>query len=80
MACFSHAASVALVAALCGLHVREAGALHPCGVFELHRDAPGAPFRVVSTGEQAPFLSARSATTKAWGVLQNSGEAVCAKW
>jgi len=50
VACFSHAASIALVAALAGTSLAEAGRFAPCGIFKLVKDEGAAKFTIEKFG------------------------------
>ena len=63
--CFSHAASVALVAALLKRSMRELK-FAACGVYELERIDDG-PWTLVSGGDTNPHVSETSPTTYPWG-------------
>uniref|UniRef100_A0A6S8XB10 Phosphoglycerate mutase-like protein n=1 Tax=Ditylum brightwellii TaxID=49249 RepID=A0A6S8XB10_9STRA len=63
--CFSHAASVALVAAFLKCSMREFK-FAPCGVYELKRRGDG-PWELVSNGEANAHVSENSPTTYPWG-------------
>jgi broad specificity phosphatase PhoE len=63
--CFSHAASVALVAALLKCSMRELK-FAACGVYELERNNDG-PWRMVKNGDSNPHVSETSLTTYPWG-------------
>ncbi len=67
IACFSHAASVALVAALTGCTVAEAGSFAPCGIFKLVREE-SAKLWVVEQhgGDNSPHCSQNSQMTYPW--------------
>lgn len=61
--CFTHAASLAFVAAL--LQCREledVGKFGPCGIFKLEQAVPGGPWCLVSRAESAPHVSEISKT------------------
>mmetsp|Transcript_15509 Transcript_15509/g.31376 ORF Transcript_15509/g.31376 Transcript_15509/m.31376 type:complete len:339 (-) Transcript_15509:132-1148(-) len=63
--CFSHAASVALVAAFLKCTMRELK-FAPCGVYELRRRGDG-PWEMVTDGESNPHVTENAATTYPWG-------------
>ena len=63
--CFSHAASVALVAALLKRSMRELK-FAACGVYELERIDDG-PWTLVSGGDTNPHVTETSPTTYPWG-------------
>lgn len=63
--CFSHAASVALVAAFLKCSMRELK-FAPCGVYELQRKGDG-PWEMVTNGMENPHVSENSAYTYPWG-------------
>ncbi|KAG8458327.1 hypothetical protein KFE25_005174 [Diacronema lutheri] len=70
--CFSHAASVALVALLSARGVREVGKFAPCGIFKLVGRAGGGPWRVeLHGGDNSGHVSANSPTTHAWGFAES---------
>lgn len=65
--CFSHAASVALVAALLKKSVAEVGKFHPCGIFHLRKPGQDRQWELISSGLNASYLSETHPGTKAWG-------------
>jgi transcription factor C subunit 7 len=67
IACFSHAASVALVAALTGCSVAEAGSFAPCGIFKLVRGESAKLWAVEQHGgDNSGHCSLNSQTTYPW--------------
>jgi len=67
IACFSHAASVALVAALTGCSVAEAGSFAPCGIFKLVRGESAKLWaRGAARGDNSGHCSLNSQTTYPW--------------
>eukprot|EP01082_Thalassiosira_pseudonana_P002226 g2065.t1 g2065 contig11:642599-643740(+) len=64
--CFSHAASVALVAALLKCSMRELK-FAPCGVYELQRVNSGKWTMVQSGESNEDYVSENSSTTYPWG-------------
>jgi transcription factor C subunit 7 len=70
VACFSHAASVALVGALTGCpSLTGAGTFAPCGIFKLVSDDGGATWAAELTGEDnsAHISSNGNGSTISWG-------------
>jgi broad specificity phosphatase PhoE len=68
VACYSHAAAVALVGILTGADTLEAaGRLAPCGIWHLQSDDGGATWNVISKGDENPHVSANDPSTKSWG-------------
>ena len=82
IACFSHAASVALVAALTCSSVAEAGKFAPCGIFKLVRDEAKAPWRVAQHGcDNSGHCGETTATTYPWSFSDSfASELVEARW
>jgi len=69
---FSHAASVALVAALTGEPLDRVGAFAPCGIFKVVAQGDG-PWRVELYGaDNTGHVSCNTPTTYPWG-FQHSG-------
>jgi broad specificity phosphatase PhoE len=66
VACFSHAASVALVAALLEVDLKEAGRFAPCGVFHLQSPGEGKPWELIQHGESNPHVSENHPSTYPW--------------
>jgi broad specificity phosphatase PhoE len=67
IACFSHAASVALVAALTCSSVAEAGRFAPCGIFKLVKDGTATSWRVEQHGgDNSSHCSQNTTTTFPW--------------
>lgn len=78
--CFSHAASVALVALLAQQGIREVGRFAPCGIFKLVGRAGGGAWRVeLHGGENGTHITTSSPTTYAWG-FADSRRAVEESW
>lgn len=68
VALFSHAASVALVAALTESAVCAAGTFAPCGIYCLATEDGGATWQLELTGDtNQPHVTRNSPTTYAWG-------------
>tara|TARA_B110001452_G_scaffold134110_1_gene111528 strand:- start:196 stop:942 length:747 start_codon:yes stop_codon:yes gene_type:complete len=69
VACFSHAASVALVAALTGCtELQAAGKFAPCGIFKLVNDGTSDAWTLEATGEDnTGHVKTNAATTFPWG-------------
>mmetsp|Transcript_10115 Transcript_10115/g.14314 ORF Transcript_10115/g.14314 Transcript_10115/m.14314 type:complete len:319 (-) Transcript_10115:2173-3129(-) len=63
--CFSHAASVALVAALLKCTLKDLK-FAPCGIFKLKRTGDG-PWELCINGISNPHVSENSTTTYPWG-------------
>jgi broad specificity phosphatase PhoE len=82
IACFSHAASVALVAALTSCSVAEVGKFAPCGIFKLVRDDADAPWRVAQHGcDNSAHCGQSAATTIPWSFSDSfAPELVQARW
>ena len=75
MAVVTHAASVALVAALaCTPSLAAAGKLAPCGLCELALPSDGGPATVVSRGDDgsAYLPGAAAGATAAWGFADSA--------
>jgi broad specificity phosphatase PhoE len=64
---FSHAASVALAAALARVSLVDVGRMAPCGIFKLVGRAGGAWRIEMHGGDNSGHVSATSATTYPWG-------------
>ena len=82
VACFSHAASIALVAALTGSGIGEVGKFAPCGIFKLVNDDARKCWVVAQHGgENSGHCTQTSSTTYPWG-FSNSfpPELVEARW
>lgn len=72
----SHAASVALIAALLGVQLETTLKFAPTGAYVLARDAPGAPWTLLRSGaSNEPYVTENSATTYPWGYKPNYLEA-----
>lgn len=69
IACFSHAASVALVGALTGCKVlRDAGRFAPCGIWKLVSEDSGISWRVEQRGDDnSGHVSENHPSTFPWG-------------
>ena len=69
VACFSHAASVALVAALTGTStLKAAGTFAPCGIWKLVSDDDGSSWRIEQTGaSNEAHVSENDPSTYSWG-------------
>jgi broad specificity phosphatase PhoE len=82
VACFTHAASLALVAALTGCSVAEAGSFAPCGIFKLERDDATSCWRVSQHGrDNSGHCSQSSAATHPWSFSHSfAPEIVEARW
>lgn len=66
--CFSHAASVSLVACLCRSELSTDDTFAPAGVYVLARDNPEDAFELVRSGaSNSPYVSVNSNTTRPWG-------------
>lgn len=63
--CFSHAASVALVAALLKSTIRGLK-FAPCGIYHLQKKGAES-WQLITSGETNPHVSENSSTTFAWG-------------
>ena len=63
---FSHAASVALVAALLKCSMKDMK-FAPCGMYELERNADDDRWELVNSGSSNEHVSENSATTYPWG-------------
>jgi len=74
VACFSHAASVALVAALTGCgSLQDAGCFAPCGIWELVSDDGGGTWQVQRRGEDnSGYITRNDPTTFPWGFKHSS--------
>ena len=67
IACFSHAASVALVAALTCSSVSEAGRFAPCGIFKLVKDGTASSWRIEQHGgDNSSHCSQNTTATFPW--------------
>lgn len=80
VACFSHAASLALVAALTGSTLFETGKFAPCGIFKLvSRD--GSSWVVERHGcDNSPYVKRNNPTTFPWGFADLSREPAEELW
>lgn len=66
--CFTHAASVALVAALLRVPVVEAGHFAPCGIFKLTLDQSNGQWAVdMHGGDNSGHISENAPSTYPWG-------------
>ena len=76
IACFSHAASVALVGALVGAGTLEqAGKFAPCGIYKLISDDGGRTWTVGARGDDnSAHCTANDPTTYAWGFADLKSE------
>jgi broad specificity phosphatase PhoE len=74
VACFSHAASSALVAALLGAaDLGSVGAFAPCGVFHLRSPGRGEPWALVRHGgDNAGHVTENHPSTTPWGHPESS--------
>ena len=79
--CFSHAASVALIAGLLrlplGTTATDSLKFAPCGVYHLERDegGPGSNWRLIKSGNSnQPFVTSNSEFTYAWGFNASKAE------
>jgi len=79
--CFSHAASVALIAGLLrlplGTDETDSLKFAPCGVYHLERDegGPGSKWRLIKSGNNnQPFVTSNSEFTYAWGFNASKAE------
>ena len=63
--CFSHAASVALVASLLQCPIHDVGRFAPCGIFELRRSG-AEPWELVSRAQTNPHVLENSPSTFPW--------------
>ena len=79
--CFSHAASVALIAGLLrlplGTVATDSLKFAPCGVYHLERDegGPGSNWRLIKSGNSnQPFVTSNSEFTYAWGFNASKAE------
>ena len=79
IACFSHAASVALVAALTGCDTLEAaGTFAPCGIWKLCSEDGGSTWKVVQRGESNEgHVSANDPSTYSWGFKHSRSSERC---
>jgi broad specificity phosphatase PhoE len=67
IACFSHAASIALVAELTGCTIAEAGKFAPCGIFKLTCEHAAQPWAVsLHGGDNSAHCTQNAATTYPW--------------
>jgi broad specificity phosphatase PhoE len=77
--CYSHAASVALVAVLARISLAEVGKMAPCGVFKLV-GRPGAAWTVeMHGGDNSGHIAESSATTYPWG-FSDSRRPISEQW
>ena len=75
VACFSHAASVALVAALLGeTELSAVGAFAPTGIFHLRSAGGGAPWVLESHGGTNPHVSENHSATYPWAHPEESAQ------
>ncbi|KAK3238410.1 hypothetical protein CYMTET_51575 [Cymbomonas tetramitiformis] len=66
--CYSHAASVALVAALTSSSLQEAGKFAPCGIWKLVRKSEGSTWEIQIRGdENTGHITANDPSTFPWG-------------
>ena len=82
VACFSHAASVALVAELTSCSIADAGKFAPCGIFKLVRDQVTKSWTVAAAGaDNSGHCDQNAATTYPWGFSNSfAAEVVEARW
>lgn len=80
VACFSHAASVALVGALTGCDTLvEAGCFAPCGVYKLVSDDAGATWSLLrSGGDNTAHVTTNDPSTFPWGFKHTSSATLLA--
>lgn len=65
--CFSHAASVALVAAILDVPLDEEFKFAPCGIYELQKVNNG-PWKLIRSGKSNhPYVTSNAPTTSPWG-------------
>lgn len=65
--CYSHAASVALVAGLLKVPLDEDFKFAPCGIYELQK-VNGGPWKLIRSGKSnEPYVAFSAASTPAWG-------------
>ena len=67
LACFSHAASLGLVAALTRRRLEEVGKFAPCGIFKLVSSGDGAWSLEWSGGDNSGHVTSNSPETYPWG-------------
>ena len=65
--CYSHAASVALVAALLNSPLEEEMKFAPCGIYELQKVNNG-PWKLIQSGNtNHPYVTSNAKSTAPWG-------------
>ena len=83
VACFSHAASIGLVAALTGERdLARAGTFAPCGIWKLSTADGGASWKVEARGEDnSGHVTSNDPSTYSWGFAHTKSKEACqAAW